>query len=60
MWLPAEADSDGADDRVCATGGGVSGFGSSAHPGDRRPQWTHLRKIAPGSHDTPNSWRPER
>jgi len=40
------------------TCGGTSGlwdFVSIAQPGDRRPQWEQRRKIAPGSHDTPNS-----
>jgi len=45
MWLVAEADSDVTDATV---GGGVCGFASSAHPGDRCPQWMHLRKMAPG------------
>jgi hypothetical protein len=30
-------------------------FVSTAHPADRWPQWTHRRKIAPGSHHTPYS-----
>jgi hypothetical protein len=38
--------------------GGAAGlwlFVSMAHPVDRRPQCEHRKKIAPGSHDTPNS-----
>jgi len=36
------------------------GFASIAQPGDRLPQCTHRKKMAPGSHHTPNSWRPDR
>jgi hypothetical protein len=38
--------------------GGVAGlwlFVSMAQPAERRPQCEHRKKIAPGSHDTPNS-----
>jgi hypothetical protein len=27
---------------------GSSALASSDHPGDRRPQWAHRRKIVPG------------
>jgi hypothetical protein len=31
----------------------AAGFRSTAQPGDRFPQWTHRRKIWPGSHHMP-------
>jgi len=44
-------------DATAAVRGGAAmvtpGFRSTAHPGDRLPQWTHLRKIWPGSHHMP-------
>jgi hypothetical protein len=49
--------------RVIGDGGGDCddiGLASSAHPEERRPQCRQRRKIAPGSHQTPNSWRPDR
>jgi hypothetical protein len=33
----------------------VFAFESTAHPAERCPQWTHRRKMAPGSHQTPYS-----
>lgn len=35
-------------------------FPVTDQPDERRPQCIQRRKIAPGSHQTPNSWRPER
>jgi hypothetical protein len=40
--------------------GSVCAFGSNDQPDDRLPQWTQRRKIVPGSHHIPKSWRPER
>jgi hypothetical protein len=31
----------------------AAGFAVTAQPEDRLPQWTHRRKIAPGSHHMP-------
>ncbi|MCC7416028.1 MAG: hypothetical protein IT176_02720 [Acidobacteria bacterium] len=36
------------------------GSGPIAQPVDRLPQWTHRKKIAPGSHQGPYSCRPLR
>ena len=51
-----------AQDGVVAFAGSVGGslFMSIDHPDERRPQCTHRRKIAPGSHHTPYSWRPDK
>jgi hypothetical protein len=38
---------------VARAGSGACAFGSIDHPDDRLPQWTHLRKIDPGSHHIP-------
>jgi hypothetical protein len=40
---------DDAVDRFC----GVTGCPLTAHPLERRPQWTQRRKMVPGSHHIP-------